>query len=235
MGRPGAAGYNLEDLGGWPLLMGDLYKLLERTANAACVVTSQGEICFWNASAECLTGYAASHVLGKTCQDVLASKGALGTMVGGAWCDTYSCAARTESVPNFDLEITTRSGQKKWVDVSTIVFDDSRLHKRLFVHLAHDISNRKEVEQTFSKMVEASRQILSMANGAARPAPVEPLSNQETRILKLFSDSKNSVQIARDLNITLPTLRNHLHAINLKLRTHNRLEAVLHAIKRGLI
>jgi DNA-binding CsgD family transcriptional regulator len=30
-------------------------------------------------------------------------------------------------------------------------------------------------------------------------------------------------------------LRNHLHAINHKLRTHNRLEAVLSAMKRGLI
>ncbi|MGA2083139.1 MAG: PAS domain S-box protein [Holophaga sp.] len=209
--------------------------MLERTAGAACVVSSQGEICFWNASAECLTGYAASHVLGRTCQDVLACKGALGTVVGRPGCGTYCCTAWTESVPNFDLEITTRSGQKKWVDVSTIVFDDSRLHKRFFAHLAHDISDRKEAEQAFSKMVEASRQILSMANGGARPAPVEPLSNQETRILKLFADSKTSGEIARDLKITLATLRNHLHAINRKLRTHNRLEAVLHAIKRGLI
>jgi DNA-binding CsgD family transcriptional regulator len=53
--------------------------------------------------------------------------------------------------------------------------------------------------------------------------------------MALFSQAKNSGQVAKELGITLATLRNYLHAINQKLRTHNRLEAVLHAIKRGLI
>ena len=46
---------------------------------------------------------------------------------------------------------------------------------------------------------------------------------------------KNSSEIVRELGITLPTLRNHLHSINEKLRTHNRLEAVMQAMQRGLI
>ena len=37
------------------------------------------------------------------------------------------------------------------------------------------------------------------------------------------------------LGITAQTLRNHLHHINQKLRTHNRLEAVMNAIQRKLI
>jgi DNA-binding CsgD family transcriptional regulator len=84
-------------------------------------------------------------------------------------------------------------------------------------------------------MLELSKQVLSVGNGPTRPSPVERLSEQEERVLKLFAAAKNSAQIAKELSITLPTLRNHLHAINQKLRTHNRLEAVLHAIKRGLI
>jgi DNA-binding NarL/FixJ family response regulator len=51
----------------------------------------------------------------------------------------------------------------------------------------------------------------------------------------LFAKAKNFSEIARDLGITLPTLRNHLHSINEKQRTHNRLEAVMHAMQRGLI
>lgn len=73
------------------------------------------------------------------------------------------------------------------------------------------------------------------ADGAAHAAPVSPLTDHEVRILRLFANGKNSSEIARTLGITLPTLRNHLHAINEKLRTHNRLEAVMHAMKRGLI
>jgi Fe-S cluster assembly scaffold protein SufB len=42
-------------------------------------------------------------------------------------------------------------------------------------------------------------------------------------------------RIAKALGISSQTLRNHLHHINQKLRTHNRLEAVMHALHRRLI
>ena len=182
-----------------------------------------------------MTGYAAADVLGRTCHEVLRGKGALGTIVCGGECSVHRSAAQTESIPTFDLEITVRSGQQKWVSVSTIVFEDSRVHRRFVAQLLHDISDRKEMEQAFSKMLELSKQVVSIGNAPSRPSPIEPLSEQEQRILKLFAAAKNSAQIAKELNITPPTLRNHLHAINQKLRTHNRLEAVLHAIQRGLI
>ncbi|MGH9605162.1 MAG: LuxR C-terminal-related transcriptional regulator [Terracidiphilus sp.] len=41
--------------------------------------------------------------------------------------------------------------------------------------------------------------------------------------------------MAKALKISPQTLRNHLHHINRKLRTHNRLEAVTHAQQRHLI
>jgi len=61
------------------------------------------------------------------------------------------------------------------------------------------------------------------------------LSDQEKHILRLFAEGKNSAEIAETLGISLQTLRNHLHHINQKLRTHNRLEAVMHALQRRLI
>jgi len=217
------------------MFAGEVYQLLEGTADAAFVVTLEGEICFWNPAAERLFGYAAADVLSKTCDDVLKGKGALGAPVCAGDCSVQRCAAHSLSIPTFDLEVVIRSGQRKWVSVSTIVFEDSRLHKRLIAHLAHDISDRKEIEQAFSKMIDASKEVISLGDGHSRPAPIESLSYQEHRILTLFAKAKNSVQVSKELGITLPTLRNHLHAINQKLRTHNRLEAVLHAMRRGLI
>lgn len=217
------------------MFAGDVYKLLEGTADAAFVVTLEGEICFWNAAAERLFGYTTADVLNRTCDDVLKGKGALGTLVCTGECSVQRCAVHTGSIPAFDLEVTTRSGQQKWVSVSTIVFEDARLHRRLIAHLAHDITDRKAAEQAFSKMVEVSKVVTSIGDGPSRSAPIESLSDQEQRILTLFAKAKNSGQVAKELGITLPTVRNHLHAINQKLRTHNRLEAVLHAMKRGLI
>lgn len=70
---------------------------------------------------------------------------------------------------------------------------------------------------------------------SAHASPAAELSEQERRILQLFAEGKNSTQIARTLDISLQTLRNHLHHINQKLRTHNRLEAVMNALQRKLI
>lgn len=217
------------------MLAGDVYSLFEGVADAAFVVTLEGEICFWNAAAERLFGYTQADVLNRTCDEILKGKGALGTVVCTGECSVQRCAAQTESIPTFDLEVTTRCGKRRWVSVSTIVFEDSRLHRRLIVHLCHDISERRETEMAFSQMVEVSKHVVSIGESRTDPAPVESLSEQERRILMLFAKAKNSGQVAKELGITLPTLRNHLHAINQKLRTHNRLEAVLHAMKRGLI
>lgn len=217
------------------MLAGDVYKLLDGTADAAFVVTPEGEICFWNAAAERLFGYTQADVLNRTCYEILKGKSALGAIVCAGEYSVQRCAARGESIPRFDLEVITRSGLRMWVSVSTIVFEDSRLHRRLIAHLSHDISKRKETEQAFLRIVELSKHVVSIGDGQSALAPIDALSEQERRILILFSKAKNSGQVAEELGITLPTLRNHLHAINQKLRTHNRLEAVLHAMKRGLI
>ena len=108
------------------MLAGDVYKLLDGTADAAFVVTPEGEICFWNAAAERLFGYTQADVLNRTCYEILKGKSALGAIVCAGEYSVQRCAARGESIPRFDLEVITRSGLRMWVSVSTIVFEDSR-------------------------------------------------------------------------------------------------------------
>jgi two-component system response regulator DesR len=138
-------------------------------------------------------------------------------------------------IPDFDLQVRSRSGERLWVNISTLVFEEPRRGRRLIVHLARDISHRKRNEELLAKMFEVSRQLAAGAGELDGKAPIVPLSNQERRILQLFAKGKNAAEIARELEITLATLRNHLHSVNEKLRTHNRLEAVTHAMQRGLI
>jgi DNA-binding CsgD family transcriptional regulator len=64
---------------------------------------------------------------------------------------------------------------------------------------------------------------------------VTPLSSQELEILRMFAAGNDAPKIAKALGISSQTLRNHLHHVNKKLRTHNRLEAVTHALQRRLI
>jgi PAS domain S-box-containing protein len=219
------------------MLQLELLEFLEETADAAFCVNPLGEICFWNAAAKDLLGYAASEAVGKNVDALLRCRGALGAKI--CTRDFYARQAGEEhcKIPNFDVQVTARTGSMKWLDLSTLIFNHGRTHPRLVVHLARDITKRKQQEELLHNMLELSKQIVAMSdgNGTARHAPVSPLSEQEQRILRLFSEGKNSAEIAQKLGISLQTLRNHLHHANEKLGTRNRLEAVTHAMHRNLI
>lgn len=219
------------------ILEGELFALLERTADAAYTVTDGGEICSWNRAAEELFGYSASEVQSRNIDEVLEARDGLGTraLAGGFDASTRRINGTSEGIGNFDLEVRVRDGRRIWVNVSTIVFDNHRTGRRLFVRLAHDISQRRRREELLDQMMDVAQRLVRLTDTPTEHAPVEPLSEQERRILKLFADGGSPAAIANRLGISAQTLRNHLHHINRKLRTHNRLEAVTHAQRRGLI
>jgi PAS domain S-box-containing protein len=219
------------------ILEPELFALLEQTADAAYTVTADGEICSWNSAAEELFGYSASEVLRRNIDEVLEARDALGTraLAGGFDAPTRHTNGASRGIGNFDLQVRMRDGRRIWVNVSTIIFDNHRMGRRLFVRLAHDISQRRRKEELLNQMMEVAHRLVRITDDPSEHAPVEPLSEQERRILKLFADGGNPAAIAGRLTISGQTLRNHLHHINRKLRTHNRLEAVTHAQRRGLI
>jgi PAS domain S-box-containing protein len=219
------------------MLEPELFALLEETADAAYAVTESGEICSWNEAAERLFGYAAGEVLGRNIDEVTEARDTLGTraLAEGSDSATRRRDGGSAGIPNFDLEVRTKSQGRIWVNMSTIVFDNRRTGRRLFVRLARDIENDRRNEELVTRMLESARQLIAHAHDPSHHATVESLSEQELRILTLFAEGRSSTTIGRKLHISPQTLRNHLHHINLKLRTHNRLEAVTHAQRRGLI
>jgi PAS domain S-box-containing protein len=214
----------------------ELFALLEKTADAAYTVTNDGEICSWNAAAERLFGYSVADVLGRNIDDVLDARDALGTdaLAGGLDAPTRHWDGKG-GIPNFDLEVSTQPGKRIWINVSTIVFDNPRTDRRLFVRLARDMTERRRREALLSHMSDLARQVVALTDNMSDHTPIEPLSEQERRILALFARGSDAATIAGKLKISPQTLRNHLHHINRKLRTHNRLAAVTHAQRRGLI
>lgn len=217
------------------MLESELFALLERTADAAFVLSDEGEIQYWNKPAERLFGYSGNDVRHRSCYEILEGTGALGTRVCHEGCSIVECAGNNSEIPNFDMNVKTASGDRIWINISTLIFDNPRNGRRLLVHLAHDISQQKKTEQLVHKVLDLSHELSAVGDMEVRPSPASALSEQEKHILRLFAEGKNSTEIAGTLNISLQTLRNHLHHINQKLRTHNRLEAVMNAIQRKLI
>lgn len=217
------------------MLETELFNLFERTTDAAFTVNQEGGICSWNKAAENLFGYTAQEALRKTCHELFEGLGPLGTPVWPALSTVAESNGKGSAIPNFDVSVKTRSGRRVWINMSTVEFMNARTGRHLLVHLAHDITDQKRTEELVHKMLDLSRELTGVGESAVRAAPVPSLSEQEKQVLKLFADGKDSSDVAQRLGITAQTLRNHLHHINQKLRTHNRLEAVMNAIQRKLI
>ena len=215
----------------------ELFALLECTADATYTVSADGEICSLNAAAARLFGYSAEEAIGRNIDDVLDARDSLGTdaLAGGADAAARHWDPTTGGIPAFDLDVRTRRGDRLWINVSTIVYENRRTRRRLFVRLARDVDQRRRKEGLLGQMLAAARQVVAINDEESDQAPVDLLSGQERKILTLFAEGRTSAAIARKLKISPQTLRNHLHHINRKLRTHTRLEAVTHAQRRGLI
>jgi NarL family two-component system response regulator LiaR len=61
------------------------------------------------------------------------------------------------------------------------------------------------------------------------------LTPREKEILTFLVEGKTNQQIADDLKLSSDTVKSHLQNINNKMRTGNRTEAVMLAIKLGII
>ena len=67
-------------------------------------------------------------------------------------------------------------------------------------------------------------------------APPEPtLTRRESEVMQLFANGRSTVEVARTLGISQKTVKNHLTSIYQKLNVRDRTEAVLLAVRMGLI
>ena len=212
-----------------------LAELLEGTTDAAFTVDLQGEIRTWNKAAENLFGHSASTAVGKECGTLLRGRLDARTPVCCQSCDVLECVRAGREVSNFDMEIGTRAGRRVWVNVSLLVTSDDHTERRLIIHLMRDIHRRKKAEQLTSEMFRVARSLVNNAEQAGDLPPIVPLTLKEIKILRLMAGGKATKEVAGELEISMSTLRNHISHINQKLHTRNRTEAVMKALKRGII
>jgi DNA-binding NarL/FixJ family response regulator len=75
------------------------------------------------------------------------------------------------------------------------------------------------------------------AGGEPEPAEdaLAALTDRERAVLRLLADGKDNAEIGRELYISASTVKNHISAILAKLGVHNRIQAAVYAVRRGLV
>ena len=217
------------------MLESQLAQLLEGTSDAAFAADLQGEVRTWNKAAEKLFGCPASHAIGKPCAEIVGGRIAPSVPVCYEFCDILECVRTGRKISNYDMEVKTSTGEPVWVNVSLLVASNERTDRRFAVHFMRDISERKKAEQLTNKMLRLAKDLVNGEHEQAAMPPICPLTPQETKILHLLAAGKKTTEIVAELKIGTRTLRNHISNIDQKLHTTSRIEAVVLALKRGLI
>jgi DNA-binding NarL/FixJ family response regulator len=82
---------------------------------------------------------------------------------------------------------------------------------------------------------EIARKVLLAFEDAHEEPSAPTLTERETEIITAIARGRGNKQIARALNISEKTVRNHISNIYKKLHVYDRTQAVLYAIREGLV
>lgn len=81
-----------------------------------------------------------------------------------------------------------------------------------------------------------ARKMLQQQNPPVSPSPVgDPLTERELEVLKLVAQGLDNKEIADRLVISGPTVRSHITNILTKLNLTSRTQAVLYALRQGIV
>lgn len=114
---------------------------------------------------------------------------------------------------------------------------DSRLNCAL-TYAAQEVT---ELLQQFHLAVEGDNNpIGTIAIRAVDPEykliiPIEPLTDRELEVLQLIVDGYSNIAITGELYIAAATVKYHVHNILQKLYARNRTQAVIRALRSGLV
>jgi PAS domain S-box-containing protein len=184
-----------------------------RSGDALLVFDDQLTIVAWNDAAEELTGIPSAEAVGRPCWQVLGGVDERGSLVCHPGCSGARLAGEGWPVRCQRLLVKTRAGRRP-VEVSTIAVRNECAP--LYLHVL-----RNGHEEPEEKRAPAGR--------------CPTLTARQLEVLELIGRGHAAKEIAEELGIAEPTVRNHIRAVLVELRVHSQLAAVAAARRWHLI
>ena len=216
--------------------MESLFEFISSTGDGACAVDRQQRIVLWNDAARDLLGFEPAEARGKYCYEVLGGTDEAGCSVCRGECPALEVGSRTGIVPTREICARSKDGQKVWLSVSTVLVPSPWRDLSVLVHLFRDVSIQKWTEGVLEQMLEGmGKLLLTPATNGSPSHSVEDLSARQREILRMMASGMTTNTIAGRLFITNAAVRDHVQNIFTTLGVQSRLEAVILALRSGLL
>ncbi|MGH9039497.1 MAG: response regulator transcription factor [Acidimicrobiia bacterium] len=138
-------------------------------------------------------------------------------------------------VPDVRVVILTMHGEEEVVDAALRAGAVGFLGKDCSMQQVAETLHSAAGDET-ALSSDLARSMLGELTGPGRPVEAEPiLSPREEEVLQLFADGLGMTEVAQKLFISAKTVKNHLASIYEKLNARDRTQAVLTAVRLGII
>ena len=217
----------------------DLLDILAAGVPPAFATDGENRIVFWNKGAEDLLGQPASTVLGKQCFSVLGGRDLFGNRFCHRECSVVSATREGEAVLGYEFALRpANAAESRNFAVTVFQIFGSRPETFTVVHVLQPVDHGSRLA-SFLRQIESPKGLDVLTPlGTLPPVPAAddpPLTEREREILHWVAAGLQNKEIAQKLDISLATVRNHIHRILEKLEVHSKLEAVSLAFRRGWV
>jgi DNA-binding NarL/FixJ family response regulator len=223
----------------------DVLDVLSQSDAPALATDATGHVIFWNHAAELLLGRGGRQVMGRRCYDVVCGRDIFGNRFCHENCAVLSMSRKAEAVRPFELVVGSGAPKSEQsVHVSVLKVPGESPESYTLVHILQPIDRAarlaRALEQLGPPRIEPAESNGNHHASATTEPPrasndAPPLTEREKEILRSVAQGLPNKEIARQLGISLATVRNHVHNILEKLEVHSKLEATSLAFRQGWV
>ena len=216
----------------------DLLEILSAGHPAAFAADSRERIVFWNRGAAELFGRGPDDALGRHCWEIVAGRDVFGNRFCYGNCAVASALRAGEPVCGFEMKVAANGHGPTLTHVTILRIPSIRPDLFSVVHIMEPVEETSRLARVLETLGAepagaAPPRGLSGAEPPPRPAP--PLTAREREVLGWIARGRQNKEIAQTLDLSLATVRNHIHNILDKLGLHSKLEAVSVAFRNGWV
>jgi PAS domain S-box-containing protein len=204
---------------------------------ATIAINESGLVIAWNAAAEKLLGRDAADALGRPCYELMHGSSPSGAPVCSADCAVIGLCREGKAARRYEMVAKRPDGTEVWLDVTSVTLDDDGHAVSVHV-LTESISAQRLAgiaEEVAGRLAAQQHGGADTSDEAARRAIGQVLTAREIEVLRLVAAGVATDDVARRLSLARNTVRNHVQNIESKLGVHSRIEAVVLALKAGLV
>lgn len=216
----------------------DLLDVLASGDPPAFATDTRERLVFWNRGAAELLGRTSEDALGRHCWEVIGGRDVFGNRFCYGNCAVAAALRAGESVRGFELSLPAPSARPLLTHVTILRIPSVRPDLYTVVHILNPVQESSRLARVLERL--GATPIDPEAKPAPGPAVEEPtspplLTAREREVLHWVAAGLQNKEIAQTLDLSLATVRNHIHNILEKLGVHSKLEAVSLAFRNGWV